>query len=93
MLVLVQQGQLVDQDGSECEPSSVDQPLGGHLALPVEDALELPVEVLYGPRAQLVEDAPNPRSGIGARVRSSMPRSHQDTPLALAQFAHLGGVV
>jgi hypothetical protein len=28
------------------------------LALPVEDALELPVEVLYRPRAQLVEDAP-----------------------------------
>jgi len=42
VLVLVQQGQLIDQDGSERETSSVEQPLSGHLALPVEDALELP---------------------------------------------------
>jgi hypothetical protein len=46
MLVSVQQSQLVDQDGSEREPSGGDQPLGGHLCVTVEDALELPVEVL-----------------------------------------------
>jgi hypothetical protein len=42
MLVSVQQSQLVDQDGSEREPSGGDQPLSGHLCVTVEDALELP---------------------------------------------------
>src|SRR5438270_1575589 len=32
-----------DEYGSEGKPSGVGKPLGGHLALPVEDALELPV--------------------------------------------------
>src|SRR3954470_7222467 len=86
VLVLVEQGHLVDQDGSECEPSSVDKPLSGHLSLPVEDALELPIEVLYRPRAQLVEDAPDLHSRVRVRVRSPVSRSHQDAILALTEF-------
>jgi hypothetical protein len=42
MLVLVQQGQLIDEDSSEGESCAVGKPFGWHLALPVEDALELP---------------------------------------------------
>ena len=42
MLVLVEQGYLVYQHGSQREPGGVGEPLGGHLPSPVEDALELP---------------------------------------------------
>ena len=42
MLVLVQQGQLIDEDSSQGESCGVGKPFGGHLALPIEDALELP---------------------------------------------------
>jgi hypothetical protein len=43
MLVLVQQGQSIDENGSQREPGGVGKPLGGHLPAPLEDALELPI--------------------------------------------------
>jgi hypothetical protein len=42
VLVLVEQGQLVDEDGPQRESRGVGQPLGGHLGVAAEDALELP---------------------------------------------------
>src|SRR5438270_7645791 len=81
-----------DEYGSEGKPSGVGKPLGGHLALPVEDALELPVEVLYRPRAQLVEDAPDLHPRVSAWV-GAVSRGHQDAILAFATLAHLGRIV
>jgi len=40
-----------------------------------------------------VENAPDLHPWVRVRVRSPVPRSHQDALLALAQLAYLGGVV
>ena len=57
MLEPIQQGKLIDKDGPQGEPLRVDQALGRHLAVAIEDAFELLVKVLDGCGAQLVEDA------------------------------------
>ena len=57
MLEAIQQGQLIDRDGSRCEPLHVDQALDRYSAMAIEGAFELLVEVLDGSGAQLVEDA------------------------------------
>lgn len=56
MLKAIKQYQLIDKDCSQGESSCVDQPFGRNLTVNVKDALELPIEVLYGQRTQLVED-------------------------------------
>jgi hypothetical protein len=43
----IQQGKLIDKDGSQGEPLRVDQALGRHLAVAIEDAFEL-LKVLNG---------------------------------------------
>jgi len=47
----------MEKDGSQGEPLRVDQALGRHLAMAIEDTFELLVEVLDGCRAKPVEDA------------------------------------
>src|SRR5215210_8642544 len=44
VLVLVQQGQLVDEDRPQCESRGVDQPLGGTWALPPKMLLNCPLK-------------------------------------------------
>jgi hypothetical protein len=57
VLKAIKQHQLVDQNGSQRESSCVDQSFGGNLTVHIKDALELSVEVLYGPRTQRVENS------------------------------------
>ncbi len=64
-LKAIQEGHLVDQHRPQHQALGGDQALGRHGAGGVEDALELPVEVLDGVRAHLVAEAA-PRDAGGA---------------------------
>src|SRR5258707_11687316 len=71
-LDLMEERQLVDQHRSQHVAPGGAQAFGRHWPCAIEDALELAVEVLDGPRAQFVEDAPDRRAGVGVRIGAAL---------------------
>src|SRR5262245_59252257 len=73
MLLPVPQRELIDEYSAQGKSACVDQPLGRHLAVHLEDALELFIEVFNRMRAQLVQEAthsdPSIRMWIGPPAR------------------------
>src|SRR5712692_3407366 len=88
----MEQDQLIDEDRSQDEPSGRGQSPGWHLAMAMKDPLELLVEVLDCPRAQMMEDPPDfdPRIGVGIATRLS---GHQDPLVSLPELLQIGGMV
>ncbi len=68
MLKAIPQRELIDEDGPEGEPASIAQARGRHLAMTIEDALKLFVEVLDRQRAQLVKEAAHLHPVVGVGV-------------------------
>jgi hypothetical protein len=64
-----QQGKFRDEDGPQCEPPGVDQALGWHLGMTIEDTFELLVEVLNGHGARLMKDAMDLLSGTSVMIQ------------------------
>src|SRR3954451_20227830 len=77
VLEAVEQGQLVDEDGTEGEALGANEATRWHGAVDIEDAFELLVEVLDGERAQLVEDPAHLHPVIGVRIAATAGRHQQ----------------
>src|SRR5207249_1708971 len=92
ILETIQRGQLVDEHGPQGEAAGVDQPLSGHLTMPVEDAFERLIDVLNRPRAPLVKEAPDFDSVIGMGIGAIVSRD-EDPSRWLASQADVRGVV
>lgn len=92
MLEPIQQGELIDKDGPQGEPLCVDQALGRHLVVAIEDAFELLIEVLDGCGAQLVEDATHFFPNIGMGIRPIL-RDDQEAVRGLPGLADVGRIV
>ncbi len=92
VLEAMEQRQLVDQHSAQDKALGRDKPSCWDLAETVEDGLELGVEVLYGVRAQLMEDATDLDAVVGVRVLAPFG-SNQQPSLGLAQFEQFGVVV
>ncbi len=92
MLETVQQGQLIDQDSSQGKALSVDQALGRHLAMSIEDTFELLVEGLNRPRTQPMEDAPHFHPVVRVRIRSVLG-GDQQMPGLVTRLLYVGRIV
>lgn len=68
MLVAMPQGEPIDEHGTRVPTTGVDQPFGRCLAVTVEDALELRIQILNRLRAQFVEDPADLDPVIGVRA-------------------------
>ena len=77
MLEAMEQGQLVDEDGPECEALRADEAARRDGAVHIEDAFEVLVEVLDGEGAQFVEDAAHLDAVVGVGIGSPAGR-HQE---------------
>src|SRR5829696_735877 len=59
MLKAIQQRQLIDEHTTQSKAAGTDQAPARNLSMPIEDALEVFVEVFDSQRSQLVEDTPH----------------------------------
>ena len=75
----LEQGQLVDKDRTEGKTAGGDQAAGGHLAMALEDAFELLIEILNGDRASFMQDPADFYPVIGVWVCPSGGRDHKAT--------------
>src|SRR5215207_5577960 len=64
----VEEGELVDEHGTEGEAAGGLQAADGDLGVTAEDRLEVLVEVLNRQRAELVEDAADLHAGVVVRI-------------------------
>ena len=92
MLKAIQERQLIEQDGAQGKAASVAQALRRYLAMTIEDALELLVEILDGHRTQLMKHPPHFDPVAGVRIGTVL-RGHQDLPALLTGFLNVGGIV
>src|SRR5919202_3927276 len=92
MFMPIPQGQLVDEDRAQGEPTGVRQPFRRHLSVTIEDPFELLIEVLDRRRAQLVEEAAYLHPVVRVRIPPRL-RGHQAALVLLTQLAQLHGVV
>ena len=83
---------MVDKDRTESEALGVEQAFSGHLAMPVEDAFEMLVEVFDGQGTEFVENAAHVYPGIGMRIRSILGSDQETTRLG-TDILHIGCVV
>src|SRR5439155_11666401 len=87
-----QQRQLIDKHTTQCEAAHTHQAAHMHLGVPIEDALEVLIEVLDSQRAQLVEDTPHLSTHIIPGPLASVS-SHQPPPFEGAYGSQQRGVV
>src|SRR5262245_16451275 len=82
MFMSVPQRELIDEDRTEPKSAGVGHSLGRYLAVGVEDALELLVQVLDRSRAQFMKDSPNANSSISVWIRPTARRHYVSTSLS-----------
>src|SRR6187200_467345 len=74
VLVTIPQRELINQDGAECKPPRIGQSFGRHLAVTIEDSLELLVQVFNCARAQFVEHPSYVDTSISMRIAPATGR-------------------
>lgn len=92
MLIAIEQGELIDEDGAQSKALGVAQPFGRDRAMDAEDALEMLVEVLHGQRAEFVEDTTNLDTTIGMGIRPTTG-GDQDVVLLITELPEFRIVV
>src|SRR5215211_4531274 len=76
VFVPVPQGELINEHCAQGKAAGVDPPLRRDLAVRVEDALELFVQVFNRPRAQFVQDTTYTDAIIRVRIGATAGRNH-----------------
>jgi hypothetical protein len=82
---------LIDEARSQGKPLRIHQTLRRHLGMAVKDPVEVFIEVLDRPAAQLMEEPPHFDPAIGVGIRSLL-RDHQDSLALVTGRLHVGTV-
>src|SRR5436305_14218077 len=88
VLVAVEQGELVDQEGSQGKALGSAESLGRHRAMHPEDALEMLVEVLHGQRPEFMEDPTDFNAAVGVGIRPTTG-GDQDQVLLVTELSEI----
>jgi hypothetical protein len=88
MLKAVQQGQLIDQDGTKGKTLRRKQPFGGNLSMSIENAFEVFIKILNRYGSQLMKGAAHLNPIIGVGIASILGGDQQAVilPTQLSQF-------
>ena len=88
----VQEGQLIDKDGSQGKALGSEQAFGGNLSMSVKDALEVFIKIFHGDGTELMKDASHLDAIIPMRIASIFGR-YQQTVISLTEHMEFRGVV
>jgi hypothetical protein len=92
VLKAVQEGQLIDKDGTQGKALSSKQAFGGNLSMSSKDALEVFIKIFHGDGTQFVKDPADFHAIIGMGVAAILGR-HQQTVIALTDLMEVRSVV